>query len=205
MCDQNIVDIQLQYLSYFLNFQKPYQNILPLEKIQRILLIWNTIEHQAQVYHLWIVFLSFSSNYINYVQPQRPDFIYIASFDFRLSQKWDRHLVNLMMRILYFRREFCKFSLLKKWKKNTSRINLRITPCYLFEYFLRIKSPILKINKMPRVNNYNPNFPPIKSSKLIKYHLEHHLSIQLGEIVFKRSFPEISNRFPRKTATTGGG
>lgn len=120
-----------------------YQNILPLEKIQRILLIWNTIEHQAQVYHLWIVFLSFSSNYINYVQPQRPDFIYIASFDFRLSQKWDRHLenVNLMMRILYFRREFCKFSLLKKWKKNTFRINhhpvlfLRILSSHKITYF----------------------------------------------------------------------
>lgn len=118
-----------------------YQNILPLEKIQRILLIWNTIEHQAQVYHLWIVFLSFSSNYINYVQPQRPDFIYIASFDFRLSQKWDRHLVNLMMRILYFRREFCKFSLLKKWKKNTFRINhhpvlfIRILSSHKITYF----------------------------------------------------------------------
>lgn len=118
-----------------------YQNILLLEKIQRILLIWNTIEHQAQVYHLWIVFLSFSSNYINYVQPQRPDFIYIASFDFRLSQKWDRHLVNLMMRILYFRREFCKFSLLKKWKKNTSRIKhhpvlfLRILSSHKITYF----------------------------------------------------------------------
>lgn len=120
-----------------------YQNILPLEKIQRILLIWNTIEHQAQVYHLWIVFLSFSSNYINYVQPQRPDFIYIASFDFRLSQKWDRHLenVNLMMRILYFRREFCKFSLLKKWKKNTFRIKhhpvlfLRILSSHKITYF----------------------------------------------------------------------
>lgn len=120
-----------------------YQNILPLEKIQRILLIWNTIEHQAQVYHLWIVFLSFSSNYINYVQPQRPDFIYIASFDFRLSQKWDRHLenVNLMMRILYFRREFCKFSLLKKWKKNTSRIKdhpvlfIRILSSHKITYF----------------------------------------------------------------------
>lgn len=112
-----------------------------LEKIQRILLIWNTIEHQAQVYHLWIVFLSFSSNYINYVQPQRPDFIYIASFDFRLSQKWDRHLVNLMMRILYFRREFCKFSLLKKWKKNTSRIKdhpvlfIRILSSHKITYF----------------------------------------------------------------------